>query len=126
MDTAGPCGQPQQSEAIATRLPRMTTDTRTETALRIYADHPLEDGDAVLLLDGKVCMEVEGLADAWDDVLRTHTAGVLRETAKSVVLAIARRGADLGVEDYRIWRELHEALRGSAVDLHPLQALPAL
>ncbi len=65
------------------------------------------------------------MADEWDEVLRTNTAGILRETARSVVLAIARPGADLGVEDHRIWRELHEALRGSDVDLLPLQALPA-
>lgn len=110
---------------IPATLPAMTPGGRTTTALEIYADDPMDDGDAVFLLDGKVCMEVEGMADRWDDVLRVNTAGVLRATARSVVLAIARPGRDLGVGDHRIWRELHDELHGSTVDLLPLQALPA-
>lgn len=64
------------------------------------------------------------MADEWDELLRVNTAGVLRETARSV-LAVARPGADLLVEDHRIWRELHDELRGSGVELLPVQALPA-
>lgn len=101
------------------------TQPRVAAALRIYADHPLPAGDAVLLLDETVCMEIAGLADHWDDVLRRNMAEVLRETAHDVVLAIARSGADLLPEDYRLWRELHQELRGSDVDLAPVQALPA-
>ena len=48
-----------------------------------------------------------------------------RAERREVVLAIARQGADLRVEDYRLWRELHQELRDSDVDLHPLKALPA-
>ncbi len=100
-------------------------DTRLADVLRIYAKAPLDDGDAVLFLDDAVCCEIAGLADHWDDVLRRNTAQVLRETASKVAVAIARRGADLRPEDYQIWRDLHEELRGSGIDLLPVKALPA-
>lgn len=93
--------------------------------LRIYADLPLADGDAVLLLDDKVCMEVEQLAGEWDDVLRRNTAQILRATAKRVLLAIARPGAVLLDSDYQLWRDLHAELRDSEVQLLPVRALPA-
>ena len=98
---------------------------RLAEVLQAYADDPLEDGDAVLLVDDVVCLEVAGLARAWDDVLRRSTGAVLRETASQVVVAIARRDAELAPSDYRLWRELHEELRGSAVELLPVRALRA-
>lgn len=100
-------------------------EDRLETALRIYADDPLDDGDAVLFLDGKVCLEITGLAAEWDAVLRRNTANILRQTARSVVVAIARVGATPQPGDYQLWRELHAELRDSDVDLHPLRLLPA-
>ena len=100
-------------------------DARLDEALRIYADSPLDAGDAVLFLDREVCLEVTGLADRWDEVTRSNTAHLLRETAGQVVLAIARPGADLLPGDYRLWRELHQDLRDSAVELAPVKALPA-
>lgn len=103
----------------------MTDDKRVSDLLEIYAELPIEDGDALLLLDSRVCVEVERMADEWDDELCTQTAELLRQTASTVVLAIARRGADLTPADYRMWRELHQALRETAVDLRPVQALPA-
>lgn len=108
-------------------LPGMTDshDQRLAEVLRIYADDPLDDGDAVFLLDGAVCFEVAGLADHWDDLLRRNTAQILREQACRAVLAIARPGADLTPSDYQVWRDLHADLRGSAVDLLPVKALPA-
>lgn len=101
-----------------------TTD-RAEQALRIYGDSPLSDGDAVLLLDDSVCLEFERLADDWDDACRRQLATVLGSTTGRVLLAIARDGAELRPGDYRIWRELHEELRGLPVDLLPVRALPA-
>ncbi|MCU1671968.1 MAG: hypothetical protein JWN77_81 [Frankiales bacterium] len=105
----------------------MTTENSAQLAdvLRIYEDHPLQDGDAVLLLDSAVCLEVEGLADQWDEQLRSNTAGILRETARTVLLAVARPGAALLPSDYQVWRDLHTALRDGDVALLPLRALPA-
>ena len=101
------------------------SDPHLDDALRAYSDNPLGAGDAVLFLDGRLAVEVAGLADQWDEVLRHNTCHVLRQTAREVVLAIARPGADLLPGDYRIWREMHEELRSSAVDLRPVKALPA-
>jgi len=98
---------------------------RLEAALRIYADDPLDDGDAVLFLDGKVCLEISGLAAEWDAVLRRNTASMLRTTARSVVVAIARPGATPQPGDVQLWRDLHAELRDSDVELHPLRLLPA-
>lgn len=93
--------------------------------LQIYADHPLDDGDAVLLIDGEVCLEIERLADEWDEVLRSTTAQVLLSTADRVQVAIARPSAVLLASDYQLWRDLHADLRDSAVELLPVRALPA-
>jgi hypothetical protein len=98
---------------------------RLTEVLRVYADDPLDDGDVVLLVDDAVCLEVAGLASQWDEVLRRNTGRILRETASRVVVAIARPGAELLPRDYRLWRELHEEVRGTAVELLPVQALPA-
>jgi hypothetical protein len=100
-------------------------DTRLADVLRIYADDPLADGDAVLSLNDAVCCEIAGLADHWDDVLRVNTAQVIRETATKVAVAIARRDAALRPEDFAIWRDLHAELRDSGVELLPVKALPA-
>lgn len=93
--------------------------------LRIYADHPLDDGDAVLLIDDEVCLEIEHLADEWDAVLRSKTAQVLLATADRVQVAIARPAGVLLPSDYQLWRDLHADLRDSAVELLPVRALPA-
>lgn len=110
--------------------PVMTTtppydDDRLEAVLRIYADDPLDDGDAVLFLDGKVCLEITGLASDWDSVMSSNTASILRQTARSVVVAIARTGATPQPGDFQLWRDLHAELRGSEIELHPLHVLPA-
>lgn len=100
-------------------------DMLTE-ALRIYADNPMRDGDvALLLLDEKVCVEVEGLASHWDPVLRENTAHIVREAAQRVVVCIARRHRKLRDSDYQLWRDLHADLRDSEVRLLPVRALPA-
>lgn len=99
--------------------------SRLLTVLQAYADDPMPSGDVVLLLDDALCVEVAGLADQWDEVLRSNTAAVLRDTARDVVLAIARPGADLLPQDRRLWHELRQELDGSPVELAPLKALPA-
>ena len=98
---------------------------REQQALRIYADTPLEDGDAVLLLDETFCLELEGLADAWDEVGRRNLVEVLRRSAERVVVAIARDRSRLLPSDYQLWRDLHADLRDRDVDLLPVRALPA-
>ncbi len=107
-------------------LPRHADDDhRDEQALRIYTDHPLDDGDAVLLLDGTVCLELQRMADAWDDLGRRHLVDILTASSKRVLVAIARDSARLLARDYQLWRELHEDLRGTDVELLPVRALPA-
>lgn len=103
----------------------MTHPDRSAEALRNYCDLPLSEGDVVLLLDDRVCVEVQGLALEWDDVLRRNTAAVVRSTATRVLVAIARPQALLHDSDYRLWRELHAELRDSDVQLLPVRALPA-
>ena len=100
-------------------------DSREHEVLRLYSDEPMEDGDAVLLLDDEVCLELAGMADEWDDEGRRHLVGVLVESSHRVVVAIARQRAELKPGDYRIWRELHENLRDTGVELLPVRALPA-
>lgn len=100
------------------------TDDRLTDLLHVYADHPLDDGDAVLLLDDEVCLEIEGLADHWDTV-RESTARIVRDTSTSVVVLIARPERTLRDSDYQLWRDLHQDLRDSDVQLHPVRALPA-
>jgi hypothetical protein len=101
-------------------------ERRLSQVLRVYDENPMQEGDAVLVLDDQVCCEVAGLAMAWDDALRSSTARLLTELpASRVVVAIARPRAELLPDDFRLWRELHQELRGSAVDLGPVRALPA-
>jgi hypothetical protein len=101
-------------------------DERLRDALRVYDEHPIREGDVVLVFDDRVCCEVAGLADHWDDVLRRNTAHLLTEApASRVVVAIARPRAELLPGDFLLWRELHQDLRGGGVDLGPVRALPA-
>ena len=107
-------------------LRRMTDNTdRLADLLNVYADHPLDDGDAVLVLDDQVCLEIEGLAQHWDPVVRRNTARIVRETSSSVLVLIARPERVLLASDYQLWRDLHGDLRDSDVQLHPVRALPA-
>ena len=93
--------------------------------LAVYAEHPMRDGDVALVLDAKVCLEVEGLAREWDPVLRANTAEIVRTTSQRVVVLIARRHSRLRASDYQLWRDLHADLRDSEVQLLPVRALPA-
>lgn len=65
------------------------------------------------------------MADAWDDVGRRTLVDLLTTTSRRVVVAIARTGGELLPGDYRIWRELHELLRDTEVDLLPVRVLPS-
>ena len=94
-------------------------------ALATYYDDPLKPGDAVLLLDSATCLEITGLADDWCDQTRDNLVNVLTTSARRVVVAVARPGYELAPRDYQLWRDLHAGLRGTGIDLPPLQALPA-
>lgn len=100
-------------------------DDRLADLLDVYADHPLDDGDVVLVLDDQVCLEVEGLAEHWDPLVRRNTAKIVRETSTSVLVLIARAERTLLDRDYQLWRDLHADLRDTDVQLHPVRALPA-
>lgn len=93
--------------------------------LEIYADAPMDAGDAVLLLDGRVCVEIEQLATNWDEQLLRNTVSILRKTARNVVVAIARPQGRLLPSDRKLWWELHQELHSCDVELRPIQALPA-
>lgn len=92
--------------------------------LEIYAGAPMPAGDAALLLDNKVCVEIERLATEWDAELCRNTAFILRETTSNVIVAIARPGGALLPQDYQLWRDLHREPRGSAVELQPRRVGP--
>ncbi len=93
--------------------------------LRIYADAPMAGGDALLVLDGEVCLELQGMADGWDDVGRRNLVSILVQTSQRVLVAIARPRAELQPSDYQLWRDLHHDLAGTSVELLPVRALPA-
>ncbi len=100
-------------------------DDGDEQVLRIYRDAPMSDGDAVLLLDGDVCLELQGMADGWGDLGRRNLVSILTRTSQRVLVAIARPRAQLRPGDHQIWRDLHRELAGTGVDLLPVRALPA-
>lgn len=123
MDTRG------DTLAHRSMLLRMTREPvhhdREEQALGVYRDAPLQDGDAVVLIDRQVCLELEQLATEWDDVLSRNLIKVLRGAAARVLVAVARDGEVLRPSDYQLWRDLHVGLRDAGVDLLPIRALPA-
>ncbi len=106
-------------------VPGMTTtlDPREATALAIYTEHPLQDGDVVFLLDGRRLLEINGLADHWqearDGVLQTLTTNARRR----VLLAVTRQGADLHGGDHALWADLKTTLAGAGIEVLPIQAL---
>lgn len=101
-------------------------DSTLADVLRIYADDPLDDGDAILLfLDERTCVEIAGLAREWDQQLRENTAYILRQTGRRVQVAIARADGQLLPADFQLWRDLHAELRDADVELLPVRALPA-
>src|SRR3954451_9045592 len=109
---------------MPTHLP--SDDDDLANVLDAYVDYPLTEGDAVLLLlDTRQCVEIERLATEWDEELSRNTAEMLRQTARRVVVAIARRDRELLPSDFQLWRDLHADLRDSDVDLLPVRALPA-
>jgi hypothetical protein len=100
-------------------------DERLTELLGRYAQAPLSDGDAVVVLDD-VAVELEGLADAWDGELRRSLAHIVgRLPARRLLLAIARPGGELRPSDFLLWRDLHQDLRDEDVQVLPVRALPA-
>lgn len=106
-------------------VPGMTTvlEPRESTALDVYTEHPLQDGDVVFLIDGRCILEVNGLADHWqqarDGVLHTLSTNARRR----VLLAVTRRGADLHGGDHALWADLRTSLADSRIEVLPVQAL---
>ncbi len=102
------------------------TNPRELQALDSYAQDPMRDGDGLLLLDGEVCLELADLASGWQLTGGESLIRLLTSTSRRVLVAIARTGAELRPSDYQLWRELHQGLRDSDVELLPLRALPAV
>lgn len=99
---------------------------KEQQVLRIYEQDPMPDGDGLLLLDDEVCLELAGMVGGVARDGSDALVGLLTEAAStSVRLLIARRGAALQPEDYRVWRELHSGLRDTGIELRTLWALPA-
>lgn len=102
----------------------MRTSRTERLALQIYDEEPMQDGDAVLLLDGGVCLELIQLADEWE----ATDLPMLREvmsTSRRVVLAIARRGRDLQCTDLELGELLRAELAAAGVDMPPVHVLSA-
>lgn len=95
-----------------------------EKILAAYDDHPMRDGDAVLLMDHQVALEVEGLADNWSAELREGIAETVRLHSRSVQLAVARHGKVLHPGDHALWADLREELLAD-VDVLPIIAVSA-
>ena len=95
--------------------------------LAAYRDHPMNDGDVVVLVpQHQLATEIEGLADHWDTELCRNLARLLREIdAHEVELAVARRHGLLLESDHSLLGDLVEELAGTGVVVRPLVALPA-
>ena len=94
-------------------------------ALEVYLQHPLDDGEAVLLLpDEAVCLELGALPDA-DDVPARVAELVERLHTPVVLLGVARRHRRARPADLLLWTELCAQLDPAATELLPLQVLPA-
>ena len=104
----------------------MTNSTDLSSVLAVYEAHPLDAGDAVLVLPGRgLCLELQGLADAWCPPVRRELAKAIRSAAEPAQIALARPGAQPLPTDEVLWAELREELLGSGVELLPLRVLPA-
>lgn len=104
-------------------MPADLTESETNV-LQVYRDHPMQSGDVALFVD-PVIMEVAGLADHWDEVLRTNIAATLAALpVERVLVAIARSDSQLKPGDHVLWAELREELLGK-VAIAPVVALPA-
>jgi hypothetical protein len=95
--------------------------------LDIYRSHPMDDGDVVLLVaELGLATEIEGLANAWDEVLCRNIATVLRELeAREVSVGVARPHAALLDQDHRLLTDLRHELADSGITVHDLIHLPA-
>ena len=112
----------------AATLSAMTTSSepQLDTVLAVYERHPLDPGDGLLLLPGRsLCLELEGLAQAWCPQVRRELARAVAAGAEPAQLALARPGGRATATDEVIWAELREELLGSGVELLPLRMLPA-
>ncbi len=99
------------------------TTTAPSPALEVYLQHPLDDGEALLLLDGSVCLELlrpPGGPSLLDPALRTAA-----RACSTVLLAVARPGRRARAADLLLWTEVFEAVDGVDVELLPLVVLPA-
>lgn len=104
------------------------TDDLTERerhCLSIFAEHPMQAGDVAILCDEGVILEIAGMADHWDQLVRDNMAVTLTEVGvRRAVIAVARPARDLRPSDHVLWAELREELLGK-VRLAPLVAIPA-
>ncbi len=105
----------------------MTDDLtdRERHCLTIFAEQPMEEGDVAILCDEGRILEIAGLADHWDQLLRDNMALTLTEIGvRRAVIAVARPARNLRPSDHVLWAELREELLGK-VQVVPLVAIPA-
>lgn len=117
--------RPSDPDGGDNRKLRRAADLGLPLVLLQGIEHPLDDGDTLLLLDDTVCLELTGLADHWDEGGLRNLVEIIEASARRVLVAIARDRACLLPDDYQLWRELHQDLGGTQVDLLPVRALPA-
>lgn len=95
--------------------------------LEIYDETPMDDGDVAFLLDERVALELEQMADQWRAEDLGHFVGQVLTHSRRVVVVIARRGSDLTPRDYALVGFVREQAAASpdAPRILPLQAVPA-
>lgn len=98
---------------------------RERHCLSMFSEHRMDAGDVAILCDERRILEIAGLADHWDQLLRDNMALTLTQGGvQRAVIAVARPARDLRPGDHVLWAELREELLGK-VQLAPLVAIPA-
>jgi hypothetical protein len=99
---------------------------KLEDILAAYRDSPMDNGDATIVTDLELVIEVGGMADLWDRVAGRNLCEVLRESgAQEIALAIARPESALLPQDHAMWADIREELHGSGIAIRDPIGLPA-
>jgi hypothetical protein len=99
---------------------------KLEEVLAAYRRTPMDNGDAAIVTDLDLVIEVEGMGDLWDRVAGSNICRVLRETgAQEIALAVARPESELLAQDHAMWADIREELLGAGIILRDPIGLPA-
>jgi len=97
-----------------------------DAVLTIYRDHPMDNGDVVAFLEGRIALELESLADRWDPTLRDSVcAAVAGSGTTELAIAVCRPEGVPLAQDHAMWADLREACFSLGIRVQPLIGLPA-